>query len=61
MMIVPPKISEIDFTFRCKIATYEEHEINRMHNFFRTSLEQRLKDLVGQHGIVSYSESTTEK
>jgi hypothetical protein len=59
-MINPPEIKEIEFTFRCRIATYERQKLADVHSFITSSMEQRLKDLVGQHGIVSSSESRME-
>ena len=60
-MINSPQLSEIDFTFKCKIATYEEQDILSVHTFISDSMKQRIKDLVGQHGVVSYAETTMER
>ena len=61
MMVNPPQIEELEFTFRCRIATYDKHELSKAHTFISDSLKQRLKDLVGQHGIVSNAESRMEQ
>lgn len=60
-MVNPPAVSEIDFTFKCKIATYDEHKITDLHTYFSDNIKQRMKDLVGQQGVVSYAETTMEK
>lgn len=60
-MINPQQIEEIEFTFKCRIATYDKHKLSSIQTFISDTMKQRLKDLVGQHGVVSYAESRMEQ
>jgi len=60
-MINSQQIKEIDFTFKCKIATYDEQALTDVHRFISDTMKQRLKDIVGQHGVVSCAETTMER
>ena len=60
-MINPQELREIEFVFKCRVGTYEREELARLHTFFSDSLKQRIKDLVGQHGVVSWAESRMEQ
>lgn len=56
-MINPPQLREIDFTFKCKIATYDEQALIDVQKFISDTMKQRIKDIVGQHGVVSCAET----
>ena len=60
-MISPPELTEVEFTLRCKIATYNPQDLFNSHTQLDDVLKQRLRDFVGQHGVVSSPESRMEK
>jgi hypothetical protein len=56
-MINPPQLKEIDFTFKCKIATYDERALIDVQKFINDRMNQNIKDLVCRHGVVSGAET----
>jgi hypothetical protein len=53
-------IKEIELTVRCKIATYYPEEIRKYHTELDQVIQKRIKDFVGQLGVVSNTESRME-
>ena len=60
-MIIPPELREIEFTFRCRIATYDRESLAKSHTLISDTLKNRLRELIGYHGVVSSEESRMEQ
>lgn len=59
-MINPDEIKEIEFTVRCRIATYYPDTVRKRHTELDQVIQQRIKDFIGQLGVVSNTESRME-
>lgn len=60
-MICPPELQELEFTFRCRIATYSPQELINIQSNIMDSLQRRMISNVDTKGIVSSPESRLER
>ena len=61
MMLNPDELVELQFTFRCKIATYNTQSIMEYQMELGRHLEDRVKSYISQQGVVSGYESRLER
>lgn len=60
-MICPPELQELEFTFRCRIATYSPQELANMQTNISDFLQRRVVSIIENKGIVSSPESRLER
>lgn len=60
-MINPYELHEVEFTYRCRIATYNLDAIKDVHNTIRKSIDEEVGKCLCSMGMAGNSESRMEQ